>query len=342
MAAVARFHAPGRVNLIGEHTDYAGGLVLPVAIDRGLTLECVPAARIRLRSSAPPGLVDIAPDGTGEAQGFGRYVEALAAELHELGRRPAGIEGEIGADLPAGAGLASSAALLVAVALALCDAAGLVLAPLDLAQACRRAEQRAVGLPCGIMDQAVALLAEPGHALLLDCGSLVHRHVPLPAALGLIVVDSGVRRRLADTGYAARRDELERGLRGARDETAVRRVRHLRSENARVEEAVAALDAGDGRALGPILAAGHASLRNDFEVSTPELDMLVALALDAGAWAARMTGGGFGGSIVALAPVEACAAIAAAVAAGYRTATGRATAPVIARAAGGARRLDRA
>ncbi len=340
MNAVARFHAPGRVNLIGEHTDYAGGLVVPVAIDRGLTLDCVPAARIRMRSSAPPGLVDVAPDGAGEAAGFGRYVAALAAELHALGRRPAGIEGEIGADLPAGAGLASSAALLVAVALALCAAAELELAPLDLAAACGRVEERAVGLPCGIMDPAVALLARPGHALLLDCASLAHRHVPLPAALGLIVVDSGVRRRLAETGYATRRDELECGLRGARDETAVRRLRHLRSENARVERAVAALDAGDGRALGPILAAGHASLRDDFEVSTPELDLLVSLALAAGAWAARMTGGGFGGSIVALAPIESCPAIAAAVADGYRAATGRATAPIIARAAPGARRLE--
>jgi galactokinase len=340
MAAVARFHAPGRVNLIGEHTDYAGGLVLPVAIDRGLTVDCVPAARIRLRSTAQPGLVDVAPDGTGEAEGFGRYVAALAAELHALGRRPVGIEGEIGADLPAGAGLASSAALLVAVALALCDAAALRLAPLDLADACRRAEQRAVGLPCGIMDQAVALLARPGHALLLDCGSLAYRHVPLPAALGLIVVDSGVRRRLAETGYATRRDERERGLRGAGDQTAVRRLRHLRSENARVEQAAAALAAGDARALGPILAAGHASLRDDFEVSTPELDMLVALALDAGAWAARMTGGGFGGSIVALAPIESCGGITAAVAAGYGAATGRVTAPIIARAAAGARRVE--
>jgi galactokinase len=340
MAAVARFHAPGRVNLIGEHTDYAGGLVLPVAIDRGLTVDCLPAARIRLRSAAQPGAVAVAADGTGEAEGFGRYVAALAAELHALGRTPVGIEGEIGADLPAGAGLASSAALLVAVALALCDAAEFALAPLDLADACRRAEERAVGLPCGIMDQAVALLARPGHALLLDCASLAYRHVPLPAALGLIVVDSGVRRRLAETGYATRRDELERGLRGALDETAVRRLRHLRSENLRVKQAAAVLAAGDARALGAILAAGHASLRDDFEVSTPELDLLVALALEAGAWAARLTGGGFGGSIVALAPIELCVSIAAAVAAGYSVATGRVTEPIVARAAAGARRLD--
>lgn len=339
MGSVARYHAPGRVNLIGEHTDYAGGLVLPVAIDRGVTVDCVPAARIRLRSALPPGRVDVDADGAGEAEGFGRYVAALAGELAVLGRRPVGIDGRIGGDLPAGSGLASSAALLVAVALALCDCAGMELAPLELAAACRRAEERAVGVPCGIMDEAVSLLGRAGHALLLDCASLAHRHVPLPAGLGLIVIDSGVRRRLAETGYATRRGELERALRGDLDETTARRLRHLRSENARVEEAAAVLEAGNARALGPILAAGHASLRDDFEVSTPELDMLVALAVEAGAWAARMTGGGFGGSILALAPVDRCAAVAAAVAEGYRSATGRVTEPIIARAAEGARRL---
>ena len=182
--------------------------------------------------------------------------------------------------------------------------------------------------------------AEPGNALLLDCGTLAFRHVPLPAGLGLIVVDSRTPRRLADTGYAARRRELERALAGDLDETTSRRLRHLRSENARVEAAAAALGRGDAAALGAILAAGHASLRDDYEVSTPELDLLVALALDAGAWAARMTGGGFGGAIVALAPEERCHGIAEAVAGGYRAATGRVTEPIVARSAGGARRLD--
>ena len=336
---MARYHAPGRVNLIGEHTDYAGGLVLPVAIGRGLTVDCVAAARIRLRSALPPGAVDVSADGAGEVAGFGRYVAALAAELAALGRRPVGIDGRIASDLPAGAGLASSAALLVAVALALCGAAGMELPPLELAGACRRAEERAVGVPCGIMDEAVALLGLAGHALWLDCATLAHRHVPLPGGLGLIVIDSGVRRRLAETGYATRRTELERALRGDLDETTARRLRHLRSENARVGQAVAALEAGDARALGPILAAGHASLRDDFDVSTSELDMLVALAIEAGAWAARMTGGGFGGAIVALAPADRCAAIAASVADHYRAATGRVTEPILTRAADGARRL---
>jgi galactokinase len=327
---VARYHAPGRVNLIGEHTDYAGGLVLLVAIDRGVTVTCEPAGRIRLRSTADPARVE----------GFGRYVEALAAELEADGITPAGIDGRIDADLPVGAGLASSAALLVAVGLALLDAAGAELDPMRLADACRRAEERAVGVPCGIMDQAVAILAEPGCALLLDCGSLAHRQVSLPAGLGLVVADSRTPRRLADTGYATRRAELERALAGDLDATTSRRLRHFHSENARVEAAAAALEAGDVDALGAILAAGHASLRDDYEVSTPELDLLVALALGAGAWAARMTGGGFGGAIVALAPEERCPAIAAAVADGYREAAGIVTEPIVARSAGGAGRLD--
>jgi galactokinase len=336
---VARYHAPGRVNLIGEHTDYAGGLVLPVAIDRGVTLTCRPADRIRLRSAADPARVDLSPAGEGAADGFGRYVAALAAELAALGIPPAGIDGRIEADLPVGAGLASSAALLVAVGLALLDAAGARLDPMRLADACRRAEERAVGVPCGIMDQTVAILAEPGHALLLDCGTLSHRQVPLPAGVGLVVADSRTPRRLAETGYSARRAELERALAGDLDETTSRRLRHLRSENARVEAAAAALENGDVEALGAILAAGHASLRDDYEVSTPELDLLIGLALDAGAWAARMTGGGFGGAIVALAPQERCAAIAVAVADGYRAATGRVTEPIVERSAAGARRL---
>jgi galactokinase len=312
------------VNLIGEHTDYAGGLVLPVAIDRGITLDCRPAAAIRLRSDAVP------------ASGFADYVAALEAELADRGRAPAGIEGEIASDLPVGAGLASSAALLVAVGLALCAAGGLELEPMDLAQACRAAEQRAVGVPCGIMDPAASLLGRAGHAVLLDCATLEHRTVPLPAGLGVLVIDSGVRRRLAATAYSDRRAELGRARSGATDPVSLRRRRHFESENARVRAAVAALDRGDTAALGPILAAGHASLRDDYEVSTPELDLMVDLAVDAGATAARMTGGGFGGAIVVLAPHADCERIGAEVARAYRERTGRDATPLVARAADGA------
>jgi galactokinase len=272
--------APGRVNLIGEHTDYSGGLVLPVAIQLGITLTFERADRIALESG----------DGT---HGWERYVTAVADELHALGRPSVGIEGRVEADLPQGAGLGSSGALEVAVALALCEAAGFELEPMQLALACRRAEQRAVGVPSGILDQAASLLARDGSALLLDCGTLEHRWVPFPDDIALLVLDSGERHTLESSGYADRRRELEAGQ--------PPRVRHVESENERVRAAVAALEAGDVAALGPLFAASHASLRDDYEVSTPALDVLVQAALDAGAFAARMTGGGFGGSIVALA-----------------------------------------
>ena len=272
----ATVRAPGRVNLIGEHTDYSGGLVLPVAIQLGITLTFEPADRLEL-----------------DAPGGEPYAAAVWAELAALGRREVGLRGAVDADLPQGAGLGSSGAFEVALALALCDVAGLELEPLELAQACRRAEQRAVGVPSGILDQAASLLGRAGHALLLDCATLDHRWVPLPEEVAILVLDSGERRSLEASDYSDRRRELEGGD--------PRRVRHVQAENVRVRETVAALERGDVAALGPIFAASHASLRDDYEVSTPALDALVATALAAGAFAARMTGGGFGGSIVALA-----------------------------------------
>jgi galactokinase len=268
--------APGRVNLIGDHTDYSGGLVLPVAIQLGITLTFGPAERFEL-----------------DAPGGERYAAAVALELAELGRPDVGIRGTVDADLPQGAGLGSSGAFEVVVALALCDAAGFELEPLQLALACQRAERRAVGVPSGILDQAASLLGRAGSALLLDCGSLEHRWVALPEGVAILVLDSGERHSHEGSGYGDRRRELEAGE--------PRRVRHVETENERVRETVDVLERGDVAALGPIFAASHASLRDDYEVSTPTLDALVAAALDAGALAARMTGGGFGGSVVALA-----------------------------------------
>jgi galactokinase len=264
----ASVRAPGRVNLIGEHTDYSGGLVLPVAIQLGITLTFEPAERFELE---------------------GRLARAVWEELGGV----AGLRGQVESDLPPGAGLGSSGAFAVAVALALCTAAGLRPDPLDLADACRRAEQRATGVPAGILDQAASLLGRAGHALLLDCGTLEHRWIPLPDDLAILVLDSGERRELGASGYAERRRELEGGD--------PRRARHVETENERVRETMAALERGDVRTLGPLFAASHASLRDDYEVSTPALDALVDDALAAGAFAARMTGGGFGGCVVALA-----------------------------------------
>jgi galactokinase len=283
--------APGRVNLIGEHTDYAGGLVLPIAIDLGITFNVAPAERIRLTSGAET--VELRADGAGKAHGWGRYVAAVAQELGELGRPSVGLEGAVEATLPQGAGLGSSGAFAVGVALALCGVAEFELEPLAVVLACQRAEQRGVGVPSGILDQAASLLGRAGSALLLDCGSLEHRWVPLPDEVSILVLDSGERHAHEGSGYADRRRELEAGV--------PRRVRHVETENERVRATVAALERGDVAALGPLFAASQASLRDDYEVSTRTLDALVNAALEAGAFAARMTGGGFGGSIVALA-----------------------------------------
>jgi galactokinase len=267
--------APGRVNLIGEHTDYAGGVVLPIAIQLGLRLTFEPAEGLEL--DAPGG-------------------ERLAAAVWEELGRPAGIAGAVESNLPQGAGLGSSAAFEVAVGLALCAAAELELQPLELALACQRAELNATGVPCGILDQAGSLLPLAGHALLLDCGSLEHRDVRLPDGLAFLVVDSGQRRDLESTAYGDRRRELEAGVPA--------RVRHVRSENKRVHAVVEALERNDVAALGPIFAESQRSLRDDYEVSTPGVDRLVELALRAGAVGARLTGGGFGGSIVVATETE--------------------------------------
>jgi galactokinase len=239
----------------------------------------------------------------------------VVALLHERGRSDVGIDAVVSSTVPIGSGLSSSAALTVSVALALCRAAEFELEPLELAQLMRRAEARAVGVPCGLMDPASALLARRGHALLLDCGSEQYRHVRLPESLAVVVVDSGVRHSLEHSGYAERRAEVERG-----DE---RRMRHVASENERVRRVVAALESGNIDALGPLFRAGHDSLRDDFEVSTPELDLLVDIAYERGAVAARMTGGGFGGSIVLLADADRARALADDVVAAYRERCGR-------------------
>ncbi len=332
--------APGRINLIGEHTDYSGGLVLPAAIQFGITLEARFAAdQISLTSSQFGAAETFAADGSGPvARGWARYAQAVAVELALLGRPPVGLVGSLSSDLPAGAGLSSSAALEVAVALALCAVADFELEPLQLALACQRAELRAVGVPCGILDQAACVLGRDGFAILLDCATLEHRAIPVPANAGLLIVDSGIERSLENTAYAERRAQLEHALQlvgvehstevdpsalAGLDDLSRRRLRHVVTENERVRQFAAALGREDLVDAGRLLGASHASLRDDYEVSIPELDLLVRLADAAGALGARLLGGGFGGSVLVLIDADRADEIANTVATEYQRETGK-------------------
>jgi galactokinase len=345
--------APGRVNLIGEHTDYSGGFVLPVAIQLGVWIEVRSRAPEIALSSLLAGTADpFAADGGGPlAESWARYPQAVAAELDALGRPAVGLEGVVHSNLPTGSGLSSSAALEVAVALALCAVAGFELERLELALACQRAELRAVGVPCGILDQAACVLGRADAAVLLDCGTLDHRLIAVPPGAALAILDSGVERSLENTAYADRRAELEDALRtvGAERSTAVtpadldrlqgiplRRLRHVLGENDRVHRFAGALELGELELAGELLLASHASLRDDYEVSVGEIDLLVELAGSAGAYGARILGGGFGGSVLALVDAGDGEAVARSVMAGYRSRTGRDERALIAHASDGA------
>jgi galactokinase len=212
------------------------------------------------------------------------------------------LQGRLRSDLPVGAGLSSSAALEVVVALAFLEGAERRLDDERLIRLCRDAEERAVGVPCGLLDQSAVVLGRRGHAVFLSFADLAHELVPWPAELAIVVLHSGLARNLEETAYAARGAELRRGLEGSADPAERRRVRHFHTENERVQEVAELLrrPGADPRAIGTVLLAGHASLRDDFEVSTPELDRLVDLAVDHGAYGARLTGAGFGGAVLAL------------------------------------------
>ncbi|MCW2949747.1 MAG: galactokinase, partial [Thermoleophilia bacterium] len=244
---------------------------------------------------------------------WGRLIGAVIAELRDAGIEPTGIDGELASAVPVGAGLSSSAAVEVAVAVALLDAAGAQMAPVELAKLCQRAEQRASGVPCGIMDQLASVAGVAGHALLIDCRSLDVTPVAIPDTIELVVVHSGQQRTLAGSAYAERRATCERvctdlGISYLRDATDAQvanipAARHVVRENARVLEAADVLPTGDVTRLGELFLASHASLRDDFAVSTPELDTLVEALVDAGATGARLTGAGFGGCVVAVGAV---------------------------------------
>jgi len=324
------WHAPGRVNLIGEHTDYNDGFVLPVALPMGVTAVAGPArdGLLRLASAQHPGeIVQVRIDQLrpGQPQGWAAYP---AGVLWQLGRavRPwagAGVALLLDGALPSGAGLSSSAAVECSAGMALDEMSGLGLDRMRVAEIAQAAESDFVGVPCGLMDQSASLLCEPRHALFFDARSRTVEQVPLDfgaCGLTLVLVDTASPHRLVAGQYAARRRECETatrelGVAALRDvgsvglvDTLARlssdrlraRVRHVVTENARVLDVVSLLRAGHVSAIGPLFTASHESLRVDFEVSSSEQDLAVRAALDAGALGARMTGGGFGGSVIAL------------------------------------------
>jgi galactokinase len=321
--------APGRVNLIGEHTDYNDGFVLPFAIDRRTVVAVgtrdEPVARVG--SSYADEVVEIplaelSPDALG---GWAAYPLGVAWALTQFGADLAAVPGLdifIVSDVPVGAGLSSSHALESAVGLALNDLWQLGLDRQTIARVAQVTENRVVGAPTGIMDQSASLLGEADSAVFLDCRSLDYRIIPLgldAAGLEVLIIDTGVKHEHASGGYAERRascelgaallgveslrdvttDELPRA-RELLDDVTFRRVRHVVTENQRVLDTVAALEASGPRAIGELLDASHRSMRDDFEISVPELDLAVETALENGAIGARMTGGGFGGSAIAL------------------------------------------
>lgn len=345
--------APGRVNLIGEHTDYNDGFVLPMAIDRAVWIAMRPRAdrKLILHSLDFDDVAEIDLDNLRyDNAGWREYVKGVAFILradHPL----SGWEGVLGGDVPIGAGLSSSAAVEMAAARAFAVAGNLPWDAARMARIGQRAENEWVGMNCGIMDQMISAAGQRDHALLIDCRSLETWAVPLPPDTVVVILDTATRRGLVDSAYNERRAQCEAAaaffgvpaLRdvdmrtfdqktidmqpfeagGGLDPVARRRARHVISENERTVAAAEALRRGDAPAMGRLMNASHTSMRDDFEISRVEMDTMVDLAqAEPGCYGARMTGGGFGGAAVALVRSAAADQFAAAVAGGYRQATG--------------------
>jgi galactokinase len=337
--------APGRVNLIGEHTDYNDGFVLPMAIDRGtwIALRLRADRRVRLFSTVFDEEVEIDLDAVARGgPSWAEYVKGVAWALRAEGAVLRGFDGVVAGDVPMGAGLSSSASLELATARALAASSDLDWDARAMARRAQRAENEWVGVKCGIMDQLVSAAAEDGAALLIDCRSLETTAVPLPPDVAVLVLDTSTRRGLVDSAYTERRAQCEDAARALdlpalRDVTparlaagavrlggaVLRRARHVVTENERTLRAVEALRKRDAAALGDLLDASHESLRDDFEVSSPALDAMVASARkDPACYGARMTGAGFGGCAVALVRAGKAGAFLTRVLAEYEEATG--------------------
>ena len=343
--------APGRVNLIGEHTDYNDGFVLPAAIDRAIEF----AARrredrlVRVHSLDFQDQVEFSLDALQKdtVHPWSNYLRGVFKFLEDEGYHLKGSDVVFGGNVPREAGLSSSAAVEVGTVALSMRLSNLNLAPLDVVRLARRAENEFVNVPCGIMDQFICALGKRDHALFLDCRDLAYRHVPLRGNVKIIVCNSGVRRALAASEYEIRLEQCRQAVAQLRTtglavnslreidladlevaspsltETLLKRARHVISENHRVLEAVKVLEKGDLERFGELMNASHESLRDDYEVSSKELDVLVDLALrQPGVLGARMTGAGFGGCTVNLVRADAAESFAEAVKAGYRKALG--------------------
>ncbi len=337
--------APGRVNLIGDHTDYNDGFVLPMAIDRAVWL----ALRIRDDRRVVVHSLDFSEDasfaldqGTARQGGWVEYLRGVAWALDEAGRPTSGWGGGAAADVPLGAGLSSSAALELATARGFAAITGVIWQPVAMARLAQRAENEWVGVNCGIMDQLISAAGVSGHALLIDCRTLETRAVSIPDQAAIVVLDTGTRRGLVDSAYNERRAQCEAAARvfgvtalrdvdvptfvareNELDATTRKRARHVVTEDARTVQAAELLDRGDVEGVGALMDESHRSLRDDFEVSRPELDTMVALARrETSCFGARMTGAGFGGCAVALVRREDAEAFVRSVARAYGEAVG--------------------
>jgi galactokinase len=336
--------APGRVNLIGEHTDYNDGFVLPMAIDRAIWIALRPRddGEVRVHSLDFDDTTHFALHALqNTSAGWAEYLKGVTWSLQEAGYALRGWEGMVAGDVPRGAGLSSSAALELATARAFAAVSDLPWDAAEMAKLCQRAENDWVGMKCGIMDQMISAAGQADHALLIDCRSFETEVVPLPAEAVVVVLDTGTRRGLVDSAYNERRRQCEAAARffgvpalrdvsveqfearsEALDEVTRRRARHVITENARTLQAAEAMHRDDPVEMGRLMNASHASLRDDFEVSSEALDAMTACARqEEGCYGARMTGAGFGGCAVALVRAEAADAFAASVADCYQSAT---------------------
>ena len=357
--------APGRVNLVGEHTDYNDGFVLPMAIDRGVTATFAGRhdGRLRVHAASFNDTREFAIDelrSPGEGH-WSAYAAGVLWAIHRAGEPLCGLDLVLVGDLPVGAGLSSSAAVEMAVARAACAVAGIAWEPIRMARFAWEAEREFVGVPCGIMDQMASAASHAGCAMLLDCRSLDVRNVALPAEAIVLIMDSGVRRTLASSAYGERRAECLRAVDAIRtlapdvvalrdvdeellaraeprmDLTAFRRARHFVFENVRPQEMADALASGDLEAAGRVMNASHVSLRDLYDVSSPELDALVEAAQRRrGCYGARMTGAGFGGCAIALVTRSEANAVKRDVEHEYRLKTGREAACFVSTATAGA------